>query len=69
MPSSAFEWFTELVKGLGGGRFLLCSQSGDHPENSLAKFNYILEMKVGKKKEIESFYIPGYPLELIIKIW
>jgi hypothetical protein len=30
--------------------FLLCSQSGDHRENSLAKLNYILEMKVGKKK-------------------
>jgi hypothetical protein len=32
---------------------LLCSQSGDHPENSLAKFKYILEMKVGKKRERE----------------
>jgi hypothetical protein len=31
--------------------FLLCSQSAHHPKTSLAKFNYILEMKVGKKKE------------------
>jgi hypothetical protein len=25
------------------------SQSGDHPKNNLAKFGYILDMKVGKK--------------------
>jgi hypothetical protein len=30
---------------------LWCSQSGDHPENNLVKFGYILEMKVGKRKE------------------
>jgi hypothetical protein len=38
MPSSAFEWFTELVKGGGGGGvvFFFFSQIGDHPENSLA---------------------------------
>jgi hypothetical protein len=30
-------------------------------------FGYILDMKV--KKEMESFYILGYLLKLIIKIW
>jgi len=30
-------------------RILLCSQSGDHPENDLAKFGYILHIKVPKK--------------------
>jgi hypothetical protein len=28
---------------------LSSSQSGDHPKNNLAKFGYILDMKVGKK--------------------
>jgi len=49
-------------------RILWCSQSGDHPENNLAKFGYILDMKIGKRKT-ESFYILSYLLELIIKIW
>jgi len=30
---------------------LWCSQSGDHPKNNVANFGYILDMKVGKKKE------------------
>jgi hypothetical protein len=30
---------------------LACRQSGDHSENNLAKFGYILEVKVGKKRE------------------
>jgi hypothetical protein len=49
----------------------VCSQSGDHPENSLANSGYILDMKVGarekKKKRKKSFYILDYLLELIIK--
>jgi hypothetical protein len=45
---------------------VLCSQSGDHPENNLAKFGYILDIKLEK---IKSFYILGYLLELIVKIW
>jgi hypothetical protein len=48
-------------------RILWCSQSGDHPEKNLAKFGYILDMKIGKRKT-ESFYILGYLLELIIEI-
>jgi hypothetical protein len=36
-------------------------------KNNLAKFGYILDMKVERKKE--SLYILGYLLELIIKIW
>jgi hypothetical protein len=47
-------------------RILWRSQSSDHSQNNLAKFGYALDMKVGKK---ESFYILGYLLELIIKIW
>jgi len=44
------------------------SQSGDHPENSLAKFGYMLEMKV-KKKEKRTIYMMfcGYLLEVVIK--
>jgi hypothetical protein len=37
------------------------------PENDLARIGYILDMKVGKKKK--SFYVLGYLLKLIIKIW
>jgi hypothetical protein len=49
---------------------LACRQSGYHSENNLAKFGYILDMKVGKKKKKRgSFYILGYLLELIIKNW
>jgi hypothetical protein len=47
---------------------LACRESGDHSENYLAKFGYILDMKVVKKKR-ESFYILRCLLELIIKIW
>ncbi len=32
-------------------RILWCSQSGNHPQNNLAKFGYILNMKVQKKKK------------------
>jgi hypothetical protein len=40
---------------------------GDHAENNLAIFGFILDVKVGKKKP---FYILDYQLlELIIKIW
>jgi len=42
-------------------------QSGNHPENNLGKFGYILDIKVGQKPK--SFYILGYLLELVIKIW
>jgi hypothetical protein len=35
-----------------------CGQSGHHPENNLAKFGYILDMK--NRKRTESFYILGY---------
>jgi hypothetical protein len=63
----------EIVGWDGGQGFfylstLWCSQSGHHPENNWAKFGYILDMKVGPKK-IESFYVLGYLLELIFKIW
>ncbi len=31
---------------------MCCSQSGHHPENNLAKFGYILDMKKEKKNRI-----------------
>jgi hypothetical protein len=31
-------------------RILWCSQSGDHPENNLAKFGYMLDMRVAKNQ-------------------
>jgi hypothetical protein len=34
---------------------LWCIQNGDHPENNLAKFGYILDMKVGKKQKPPMF--------------
>jgi hypothetical protein len=34
---------------------LACSQIDDHPENNLAKFGYMLDMKV-EKKEKNRFY-------------
>jgi hypothetical protein len=39
-------------------RDLWWSQSGNHPENDLAKFGYILDMEVEKKTE--SLYVLGY---------
>jgi hypothetical protein len=50
-------------------RILWYNQSGDHPESNLAKFGYILDMKVEGKKKPESFYVIGYLIELVIKIW
>jgi len=39
----------------------------DHPSDDLARFGYRLDTKAGKKKP--PFYILGYLMELIIKIW
>jgi hypothetical protein len=33
------------------------NEIGDHPENNLAKFGYILDMKVRKGKREESFNV------------
>jgi hypothetical protein len=48
---------------------LWCSQSGDHPENKLAKFGYIPEMKVLKKKDPSSLKIWQFRKKKSIKIW
>jgi hypothetical protein len=40
-------------------RILWCSQSDDRPENNLAKFGYILEMKV-EKKQNPSIFLATY---------
>jgi hypothetical protein len=37
---------------------LLCSQSGNHSENNLAKFGYVLDMEVGKKKILLYSWLP-----------
>jgi hypothetical protein len=47
-------------------RILWCSQTGSGQEISLAKFGYILDTQVRKKK---CFHILGYLLELSVKIW
>jgi hypothetical protein len=45
------------------------AKGGNHPKDNLAIFGYIPDMKVEReeKKKTESFYIVGYPLELIAK--
>jgi hypothetical protein len=47
-------FFTPLT-----AEFVNCSQSGDHPETNLAKFGYILDMKV-EKNRILSTFLPTY---------
>jgi hypothetical protein len=44
---------------------LWCRQSGDHPENNLAKFGYILDMNYFLKTE--SLCVLGYLLKLTPK--
>ncbi len=44
--------------------FLLCSQSGNYPENDLAKFGYILDMKVEEKKNPSIFLATYWNLAL-----
>jgi hypothetical protein len=36
-------------------RILWCSQSDDRPENNLAKFVYLLDIKMNQKKTTEYF--------------
>jgi hypothetical protein len=36
-------------------RILWCSQSGDNPENNLAKFGYIVDVKVEKEQNPSIF--------------
>jgi hypothetical protein len=52
-------------------RILWCSQSGDHPENSLAKFGYILDMKVKKENRIllSSSWLPTKTCHKYMGIW
>jgi hypothetical protein len=50
-------------------RILLFSQSGDHPEINLAKFDYILDLKVSPKKPKKSISILDYLLQFIIRLW
>jgi hypothetical protein len=48
--------------------FLLCSQTDDHPQQSLAIFGYRPDMKV-KKKRKRIFQYFGYMLEAVVEIW
>jgi hypothetical protein len=41
-------------------RILWYSQSGDHPENNLAKFRYILDMEVGRRIQNPSTFLATY---------
>jgi len=62
--------FSGPGQGFFSVRILWCTQNGDHPENNLAKFGYILfrkQAKPKKKKKTESFYIFGYLLEVIVE--
>jgi hypothetical protein len=52
--SNYMAFFTPLT-----AEFVNCSQSGDHPETNLAKFGYILDMKV-EKNRILSTFLPTY---------
>ncbi len=57
---SEMDW---LLSVYGPGfllRILWHSQSGDHPENNLAKFGYIVDMKVRNFFFKKNFYILGY---------
>jgi hypothetical protein len=46
---------------------LWCRWNGNHSKDDLARFGYKLDMKVERKPD--SFYILGYLLELMIKMW
>jgi hypothetical protein len=43
---------------------LACCQSGDHPENNLAKSGYILDMIIEKKQKISIFFATYWNLSL-----
>jgi len=45
-------WIVFMYGCMVSLRILWCSQSGDHPENNLTKFGYMIDMKVGKKNNI-----------------
>jgi hypothetical protein len=50
-------------------RIFLCSQTDKHPKNNLAKFGYILNMKVGEKKnKIIQFLATYWNLSLKITL-
>ncbi len=52
----------DLGGGLGAGfllRILWCSQSGDHNENTLVRFGYILNMKIGENQNPFIFLTNG----------
>jgi hypothetical protein len=43
---------------------IACSQTGDHPQQNVAKFGYTPDMKV--EKNIINF---GYLMEPVVEIW
>jgi hypothetical protein len=48
---------------------LWCRQSGHDPGKKIAKFGYVETRYESEKKKEGSFYIIGYLLKVIIKIW
>ncbi len=55
-------------------RILWCSQSDNHPENNLAKFGYIRDMKVGKTKKKKNrsllySWLPSRRYHKTLAIW
>jgi hypothetical protein len=46
-------------KGFCFLQFLLCRQTGDHPQEDLAKFGYRSEAKVHNFKNIFTFWLPA----------
>jgi hypothetical protein len=47
---------------------ILCSQSGDCPENNLVKFGYIIDMKVEFFLKNPSIFLATF-VEVIIRLW
>jgi hypothetical protein len=48
---------------------LLCSQSGNYPENNLAKFGYISGTKFFQKKIVLSSRVPTGTYDTNLAIW
>jgi hypothetical protein len=51
-------------------RISWCTQSGDHPENNLAKFGYIIDMKIAQNNKIFLYsWLPSGSYYKTLEIW
>jgi len=51
-------------------RILCCTQSGNHPENNLAKFGYIIDMRIAKNDGIFLYsWLPSRSYRKTLEIW